>query len=203
MKKSRKTIKTHYIQAKNLITRQGFNFATYDLLTDSTQWADIIFIGKNKRLYNATIYTTECAWHDIVSEKAWKILNSKVTGQLFEIVELEGYKSDKHMTGPTTISDPNMEELDGKTASQFLKEKKAELALDKTITIQESFKLLKGFTYGIGLDMVTHVSSLTNENIAKYVEKFISLGETNWQGSKQYNFKYSDAIAYSTNELKI
>lgn len=204
MKKSRYKKKLEYIQLKNSITKNNSNFSTYDEIDENSKWADIYFFGKNKQIYNATIMTTKCAWKDILSKKSWKALDEKIEPgeKLFEIVELEGYTSNKNMSGPTTIDNPPRKSLGGKTASEFLEEKEKELSLDKSITVTESFKILKGYRYGMGLNMVVHEKALSQEAIEKAINKFIDLEEESWQGKEQYSFDYEERASFLINKLK-
>ena len=202
--KSRHQKKLEYIQLKNSIKKNNSNFSTYDEIEEKTQWADIYFFGKNNKIYNATIMTTKCAWMDILSKKSWGAIDAQIEPgeKLFEIVELEGYMSNKCMSGPTTIDNPPRKSLGGKTASEFLEEKEKEFALDKSITVCESFEILKGFSYGTGLNMVIHEKGLSNESIEKAIQKFIELEEKSWLGKEQYHFTYKEDSNFSINALK-
>lgn len=204
MKKSRHQKKSEYIKLKNYILKAKTNFLTYDEISENSQWVDLCFLGKNKKIYNATIMTTKCAWQDILCSNSWKALRKKIEpGEiLFEIIELDGYTSNKHMTGPTTIDNPPRKSLDGKTASEFLKEREKEYALDKSITVNESFEILKNYKYGIGLDIVIHEKNLSQLNIEKAIKNFIELEEKSWLGKEQYHFEYEDNANFLINEIK-
>lgn len=203
-KKSRKVKKLQYIQLKNKIVQDGYNFHTIDLIHDKTTWADICFIGKNKTIYNATIYTTKCAWHDLLDKLAWEKLYSILPKDfpLFEIEEMDGYTETEAFSGPTTISDPPIAQLNNLTASQFLDEQVKNIAQDKTLMIHERFEILPNFSYGIGLDMVVHYPYLSNERIAKCVEAFINYGEKNFVSKESYNFEYEENSNFTVNALR-
>lgn len=204
MKKSRNKRKLEYIKLKNSITKTNSNFSTYDEIDENSHWADICFFGKNKQIYNATIMTTKCAWKDILSKKAWEVLDAKIEPgeKLFEIVELEGYTLNKKMSGPTTVDNPPRKSLAGKTASDFLEEKEKELALDKSITVCESFEVLKGYRYGVGLNLVIHEKNLSQEAIEKAIKRFIELEEKSWIGKEKYHFHYEEKVRFLINKLK-
>lgn len=81
---SRQQKKKAYIGLKNNIReyslKKGVNvlFYTHDLISEHTQWADIYFLSrKHNMFYNATIETTESAWHQKIEEvafnKAWEL----------------------------------------------------------------------------------------------------------------------------------
>lgn len=193
------------MQVKNKIAQYGYNFSTHDLIHPKTTWADICFLGKNKNVYNATIMTTQCAWHDLVEHMVWEKLYSLVPKDhiLFEIVELEGYTSNKEFSGPTTVSDPPLKELNNLTASQFIKEQNKVISKDKTITVHEEFKILPNFSFGIGLNMVVHHPNLTNEIIAQSIERFIQNGEKNWKSAESFGFEYEENVNFTTNPINL
>lgn len=201
--KTRAQRKKEYISVKNQCTAYGFNFSTHDLITPQTTWADICFIGKNKSVYNATILTTEAAWHDLIKDLAWEKLKSRITPEdkIFEIVELDNYTSNQAFSGPTTISDPPVKNLNGLTATQFLEKTCKELSSEPNITIHEEFEILPNFSFGIGLNMIVHEPFLSKEVIAKHVDKFIAMGEVNWKSEQKYSFQYRDNLHFTTNAI--
>lgn len=201
---SRKQKKFSYIKLKNKIEKGHF-FSTHDVFTPDMQWADIYFFGKNKKIYNATIRTTACAFYDEVHSKAWDKLKATAhpDDKFFEIVELEGYTENANMSGPTTISNPPLESLKGLTASEFLEATEEEISKDSSITINESFKLLPNYTYGIGLDIVVNVASLNSDNIDTAIKLFISKGENNWRSEETYRPKYTKKSSFTTNSISL
>ena len=82
--KSRQQKKKAYIGLKNNIREYSIKkgvhvlFYTHDIISEQTQWADIYFLSrKHNIIYNATIETTESAWHQKIEEvsfnKAWDL----------------------------------------------------------------------------------------------------------------------------------
>lgn len=201
---SRKQKKISYIKLKNKIEK-GHLFSTHDVFTLDMQWADIYFFGKNKQIYNATIRTTACAFYDEVRSKAWAKLRSSVNpdDNFFEVVELEGYTQNANVSGPTTISNPPLESLKGLTASEFLEATEEEISKDSSITINENFKLLPNYTYGIGLDMVVNVDILDADNIDAAIRLFISKGESNWESEEAHRPKYTKKFSFTTNSISL
>ena len=199
IKRTRKHKKRAYIALKNSI--KDNIFSSHHEFSEHTQWADIYFFGKNKIIYNATIHTTNCKWYDLVHDKAWQELREKAPNEkYFEIVDVEDkFTSKGYRT--TTISDPPLAKLNGLTASEFLKKTEIEIGQNKTLTVNEYFKILHGFGYGVGLDISIHVPYLTKENIKEAIEKFISLGEKDWTGKEQYYFDYKENINFTTNSV--
>jgi hypothetical protein len=201
---SRKKKKLSYIQLKNRIEK-GYLFSTHDVFTTDMQWADIYFFGKNKQIYNATIRTIACAYYDKVHHLAWDKLKATANpdDKFFEIVELDGYKSDKNMSGPTTISNPALDSLKGLTASQFLDQAEEEIAKSGKISVKETFEILPDYVYGIGLDMVINVANLNSENIDEAIKKFISSGEKNWESEENHTPAYDTKSSFTTNAISL
>lgn len=201
---SRKKKKLSYIQLKNRIEKNHL-FSTHDVFTKDMQWADIYFFGKNKQIYNVTIRTIACAYHDEVHHQAWEKLRATAHPQdrFFEIVELEGYSENPHVSGPTTVSDPALESLKGLTASQFLEKTEETLANSGTISVKESFEILPDYVYGIGLDMVINVDSLDANNIDEAITRFIQNGEKNWESKESYTPSYKKKASFTTNAISL
>lgn len=187
--KNRKVRKLQYIQLKNKLKDNLFD--SMDYLGPQTQWADICFIGKNKDVYNATVETTLCAWHQIIEHEARKCAD-KLTSHL----NLFEFKN-------KTFYNPTLKELGNKHYFEYCEAKEKEISQTNPPVISESFKILNGFNYGIGLNIVVHAPHLTVESINHAILKFLELGEKNWVSNKKFTFEYKKHFSFSTNILTV
>lgn len=173
LKKTRKQKKLMYIRIKNAIRKNK--------TTPLRSFLTYDVIGKNSQ------------WADIY-------FLSKKNG-LFYNVTIETTKAAWH------------EEVEGRAMNEVLKEgaynsdifdKKVEEIIKKQIVfVQERVRILSGYQYGIGLEMVLNVENLTVDNINKAIESFINNEEREWVGSEKFSYPYKSEASYFVNALTI
>lgn len=153
---------------------QGFNF---------------YFPGKNRfTLWNAEIVTARLAFWDAAHYLAYTRLDSMLTSEErlaepkieFEPAQLSStgkvlsYKLTEH-------EKIRYEQFGGRTLFEQWERLESEIILTEPPIIHESFKIDRGYSYGIGLYIVLDFDVIDRAAIEFAMNKFFEIGESDWQ----------------------
>jgi hypothetical protein len=171
-------------------------FDSHHLLIDPDEperiheWVDIVFPGMDRfTLWKAEFITTQLAKRDLARHQA----HEQITARLAQ-ADLE-YES-----GWTTKLIPRKRPGEMRMYSvEFAPEKRYEVlngqtyraacdALEEQLmqslpTPPESFKIDRGYAYGIGLHAVVNVTTLDAAAIEQTIARFCALGERDWEAA--------------------
>lgn len=189
-----------YIRLRNTIRRTatdyGENFTSYLLLNEpdkpewSNQWFDFYFLGLDGvTIWNAVLDTANNAYweaiRDLAFEEAYRLCPKErddfdlKTLFIPEYHPITGKKLHYVMREPESRP-----ELGNRTFSKFVADYSSTLIREdtgNTAPIFESFHTDTSYRYGVGLYAIMDVPHLNAEVIETMIEKFRSLGETDWQ----------------------
>ena len=152
------------------------------------QWFDFYFPGTDRfTLWNAYIATARRAFWEAVSNKAFSRAWAELTdSEQKEEARLDFEPAQRLRTGKI-LSYQMVErepiryaQFDGLTFSEQKALLEASIIRDEPPTIHESFKLDRGYVYGIGLHIVLDVEVIDQAAIESAIDRFLAIGETDW-----------------------
>lgn len=143
-------------------------------------WSDIIFLSADRATFwNATIITASDAFTDEVENLALERASAIKTVSA-DIVRDEE-------TGRSTLDlSPLREPLDafgGLSWSAYVEKQEEEIARNSPPEIYCGYRILPGFRYGIGLEMIVDADVLSIDVINAAIRDFWERGEKNWTAS--------------------
>lgn len=157
---------------------------------------DMCFLSKKDKsiFYNTYVTTFKSHLHDATQRQASRIARPMMSIEEYRdqhrSVEFNGgrlYRADR----------PKLPQFDDMSFGSF----KRELVplIKDFVKVHYGYKILRGYSYGVGLAMVLPVPHLTVENISAAIEDFWSKGEVNWQNEKAMSRREIN-MAFSTAE---
>jgi len=153
------------------------------------QWADFYFLGSDGlTIWNATIVTAVCEFWDTVEDiahaKAWEMLTPEEQSAQAEIRFEPIWSNGQRMYRLMERPDIFHEKFGGLTYSDYQKKLTEEIIQNEPPEIFESFATDRSYRYGIGLNMVIHVSEINRVTIEEAIRRFREVGETDWRAEK-------------------
>jgi hypothetical protein len=183
---------------KNTASQYGQNFTSQLLLNEPdrpalfNQWFDFYFLGLDGvTIWNAALRTANQAYWDAISDLAFTEVDRLCpkNNDDFNIKDWFIPVYDK-LTGKKLhylMREPEIKaELGNQTLHQFVEEYSSQLIradTGETVPVFESFRIDKGYQYGIGLHAVMDTPEINATAIETMIERFRSLGEQNWTSS--------------------
>jgi len=179
-------------------TEYGGHFTSHLVLNEPgrpdlyNQWFNFYFPGTDKfTIWNAYFITARKAfWNklqDIAFNRAYAQLTAQEREENFkwEFVPAERSNTGKILTYKLAERQPmRFEQFSGRTFREQWHKLESEIARDEPPLIYESFKLERGYVYGIGLSIVLDVDVINQVTIESAIERFIAIGETDWTSSE-------------------
>jgi hypothetical protein len=153
------------------------------------QWADVYFLGSDGlTIWNAAIVTAVREFWDTAEDmahtKAWEMLTpeeqSAEAEMKFEPVWIKG----KPMYQLLEKTDIVYEKLGGLTYRDYQKKLTEEIIQNEPPEVFESFATDRSYRYGVGLNMVIHVSEINRITIEEAIRRFREVGETDWRAAE-------------------
>jgi len=169
----------------------GGLFTSYQVLDEPdrpphyNQWADVYFCGMDGlTIWNATVVTTaEAFWdkaEDTAHTRAWEMLTAeeqeREAKMEFEPVWHGGKKYFKILEREKV----RYEKFSGMTFWEYQNKLTEEFVRTEQPGVFEEFATDASYGYGIGLHMVVHVDEINVKAIEQAIERFRTVGETDW-----------------------
>jgi hypothetical protein len=134
----------------------------------NSPWFDFYFPGSRKlTIWNANICTAWWSfWEDVEGlayEKAYLLLSDE---------EWENEKMPYEKIWP---------QFGNMTLRDYTRQAEREIIANEPPAVYESFKINREFVFGIGLNIIVETKEITRSVIEKAIDKFMSIGETNWR----------------------
>jgi hypothetical protein len=155
------------------------------------QWFDFYFPGRDRfTLWNAEIVTARKAFWDAAHELAHQRTVSMLTPEEHAAESnMEFEPADISSTGKVLsyklVQREKMrhEKFGGLTFFDQWEKLEAEIVREEPPAVYESFRLDRGYAYGIGLHIVLDVEVIDRAAIEQAITEFGELGETDWQAA--------------------
>lgn len=183
---------------KSTASQYGQNFTSHLLLNEPgrpalfNQWFDFYFLGLDGvTIWNAALCTANQAYWDAISDLAFAEADRlcpkndddfNIKDWLIPVYDkITGKKLHYLMREPEIKA-----ELGNQTLHQFVEDYSSQLIradTGETAPVFESFRIDKGYQYGIGLHGVMDTAEINAAAIETMIEKFRSVGEQNWSSS--------------------
>lgn len=152
------------------------------------QWMDIYFPGTNRfTIWNAEIVTARRAFWDAVHHEACsrayaKLGDAEMSREARLEVEPAGYsRTGKVVSYRLVRREPvRYAQFDGRTLSEQIELLETQITRDEPPVIHESFKIDKGYIYGVGLKIVLDVDVINQASIEVSIDRFFAVGEVEW-----------------------
>jgi hypothetical protein len=181
---------------KSSASQYGQNFTSCLLLNEPdrpalyNQWFDFYFLGLDGvTIWNAVLCTANQAYWDAISDLAFTEADRlcpknhddfNIKDWLIPVYDkVTGKKLHYLMREPEVKA-----ELGNQTLSQFVENYSSKLIREdtsETAPVFESFRIDKGYQYGIGLHAVMDTPEINAAAIETMIEKFRAIGEQNWE----------------------
>jgi hypothetical protein len=153
------------------------------------QWFDFYFPGQDRfTIWNAEIVTARKAFWDAAHELAYQRTTAMLTPEERAAESnMEFEPADVSTTGKILsyklIKRKKMQydKFNGLTFYEQWEKLESEIVREEPPTIHESFRLDRGYAYGIGLFIILDVDLIDRVAIEKAITKFRLIGETDWK----------------------
>lgn len=175
----------------------GGRFTSHHVLNEPgrpdlyNQWADFYFVGSNRfTIWNAEIVTARRAFWDKASNLAYQRADSLLTPEerdaesKLEFEPAQISRTGKILSYQQVKREPvRYEQFGGLTFFEQWEKLESEIVRNEPPIIYESFKLDRGYAYGVGLYIVLDVDVINQAAIELAIDKFLAKGETGWQST--------------------
>jgi len=172
----------------------GGHFTSHLMLNEQgshdlyNQWFDFYFPSSDGfTIWNACFVTARKAFwdklQDLAFERAYASLSPQEREENFK---LEFIPAERPITGKVLTyqlakrNEMHFEQFAGLTFDEQCQKLESEIARNEPPLIYETFKLDLSYVYGIGLSIVLDVNVIDQASIETAIERFISIGETDW-----------------------
>lgn len=188
LSRRRRRAKTQHI--KNLIHRErhrcgGLHYddaiTPVSSLGNIWTWADILFLGNTPDTYwNCTISTVADELNEAVNslaiEESFMMLNEAEREEELRIETTPDYNAAGKVVSHTLIQRTrvNYPQFGGLTYFDYVEKRIAEIARDTPPVIIPGYRILHGYSHGIGLDIIVDAPELTRGVIDNAIRAFLA-----------------------------
>lgn len=200
---SRRKRRAKALRVKNLIYRErgrlgGIFFDECDqdvaLASGHWTWSDILFLSHDPALFwNAEIVTANVAFADAVEDIAFNEALSKLDAAEKDDLMHVDFIPDVNSQGKTWLRKPQRHypQFDGLTFNDFVDKRALEIARDNPPAIYCGYRILPGYAFGVGLQMVIDADRLNRAVIETAIADFRARGERHWMSGVPAQVCYS------------
>ncbi len=211
---SRRKRRAKALRVKNLIYRErgrlgGIFFDECDqdvaLASGHWTWSDILFLSHDPALFwNAEIVTANVAFADAVEDIAFNEALSKLDAAEKDDLMHVDFIPDVSSQGKTWLRNPprNYPQFDGLTFNDFVDKRALEIARDNPPAIYCGYRILPGYAFGVGLQMVVDADRLNRAVIETAIADFRARGERHWMSDVPARVCYSGHPACESLKMK-
>lgn len=172
---SRRKRRVKTLEVKNLIHREryrcgGLFYDNCDMVAATSRgnwkWSDILFLGRDPAVFwNAEIITISAAFNDRVESTAFN--------EASLMLKDDELQYDFFYTSKCS-------QFSGLTFMEYLKKREQEIAHKTPPIIRYGYRILQGYTYGIGLQIIVNADVLSRGIIESAIIDFTARGEQEW-----------------------
>ncbi len=211
---SRRKRRAKALRVKNLIYRErdrlgGIFFDECDqdvaLASGHWTWSDILFLSHDPALFwNAEIVTANVAFADAVEDIAFNEALSKLDAAEKDDLMHVDFIPDVSSQGKTWLRKPQRHypQFDGLTFHDFVDKRALEITRDNPPAIYCGYRILPGYAFGVGLQMVVDADRLNRAVIETAITDFRARGERHWMSDVPAHVCYSGHPVYTSLKMK-